>query len=398
MTNEKLQFYVNTLVIETLLSDPRLVKGAQSSGIISSVIQTAYNYIKGKISSFENSQDKVGAIIDFIIPGALSAFGSPLLATITWIAENVFHFSFSAILKDVASEIKNLINGGKQTTTSEVQNAVIKSVVNNMPSAPSGQDTGKASDNIVKQNMTLREAQLYKLSFLNFLDQNPTFDPFNPKLTIKVAAGLLSFIGTRSKLTKIIIAVISWFVTAVLAASGFMVAGDVIHSIVGNISGSGGSAANSSSTSTVSTVSNAPSQTRFKVSQNYNEESYNGPNSRWALGGDVSELPDLIVSWATEIYPDLKGHENEIKSDTIFNDVVNTIKAYNKGGTPGAIFIPTQWHSRKDIVDQFMAELAKNIPVSPQSNPAQSVQPSGSAIKPIPNYTPPTNKPEGVAV
>lgn len=384
MVNEELQFYVDTLVLETILSNPRLSKNAQS-GMVSSLLQKVFQYTHEKIKDIQDSDHKIEMITNFLIPGMLTAFGFPFLGFLSKIGQMVFHIDFAKILGDIASSVKSLIVGGKQASSGEVDSVVNKVVMNNYPPEPTETDINKflpAQERVVTNKLTLREAHLIKIAFADYALNNPEVNLHDPEMNVKFAAGLFqsalaSFLSSRHKTMKILISVLGWMVKAILASAGFMVAGDAINKIVGGTTNPIDGSQQSNKTEPTSVMA-PPTQNIFKVNPGYVTENNNGPYARWMIQVDPNTIDNLLVSWTTDIYPDLKGQESAVRSSRTFQSVADVIKAYNAGGPSNVTFIPRQWKSRKQVVDNFMAELASTIhkdapPVNNGQKPALEV-------------------------
>lgn len=391
MVNEGLQFYVDTLIVENLMSDPRLSKQAQS-GLVTSLIQKVYDYAHAQLQEFKDSDHKIAWLTNFLVPGVLTAFGFPVLGFLSRLAEVFFGMDFAKIFAEAGEAIKNLVVGGKQTNSAAVDGAISHAVINaplGKPDPSSEEELEQRKQMLTSAKMTFRESQLFKIALVDFLEKNPEVNLTDPEINIKFAAGwfssgLSTFVASRHKTVKILIAVIGWIAKALLAAGGFMVVGDVINSIIG-----GGKPASSSDTipsgapsSETQTSVDTANQNVFPVNPGYTAENFNTPYSRWVIQSDPSSVDHLLLSWATEIYPSLRGHESEITSLGTFQSVEQIIKAYNAGGPPNMTFIPRQWKSRKQVVDNFMNEAASKI--KPSSTPLVP-----GTVGTIPNYHPP---------
>lgn len=390
MVNEGLQFYVDTLIVENLMSDPRLSKQAQS-GLVTSLIQKVFNYAHEQMQEFKDSDHKIAWLTNFLVPGVLTAFGFPVLGFLSRLAEVFFGMDFAKIFAEAGEAIKNLVVGGKQTNSAAVDSAISKVVINTplgKPDPSSEEELEQRKQMLASAKMTFRESQLFKIALVDYLEKNPDVNLTDPEINIKFAAGwfssgLSTFVASRHKTIKILIAVIGWIAKALLAAGGFMVMGDVINSVIGGKSTSpsseaipSGAASNEPQTS----IDNA-NQNVFPVNPAYTPESFNTPYARWVIQSDPSSIDHLLLSWTIDIYPSLRGHESEIRGLGTFQSVEQIIKAYNAGGPPNMTFIPRQWKSRKQVVDNFMNEAASKI--KPSSSPL-----APGTVNPIPNYHP----------
>lgn len=354
----ELQFFADTLIIETLLSDPRINKKAQASFVPSLV-----NKVKDYASSHIDSNNKVSSVLAILTPGILTVLGFPVLGFLVKLSEMVFHIDLSSIFSSIGTSVAELINDNKQTDSNSVINAVQSAIESNAGSEPTEEEANKFFN--IKSSFTLREAQLFKIALADFAAKNSYFDFDNPKFNMKFAAGvmgsLLSAFGlSKFKLLKILASVISWIVRVVLWSAGFMVAGDAVHHMMGT--------SNSVSTkeniihpvSTVSVPANHESIT-LKVNPNYSSESFNNALSTWMLPGNVSSIMETIISWATEIYPELKGFENLLKSTSGFHNLNKIIQEYNEGSNLGFVVMPKQFTSRKQVVDTFVSEIQNDV-------------------------------------
>lgn len=395
MVNQKLQSYVDLLVIETILSDPRITKTAQS-GVVSSLIQTVYNWASEQFNEFKASDQKAEMIFNFLIPGILGGFGFPVLGFLAKLAQVLFGIDFAAILKSIGSSLKNVISSGGKVSDGEVDSVVSNIFSAHMPPDPTEDDMAKfVSPNMIKtEHMTLREANLFKIALTDYVSKNPDVNLINPEINIKFAAGLFgsalaTFIGSRGKTVKILISLVGWIFKTTLYAGGYMAVGSIIGKLIGHSTSDETTSTEPTGSKTTNVPMASPRQNVFPVSSSYAEENFNGPASRWTISGDVSNIDSMLVAWTDEIYPTVKGHEDIMKSCGTFQTVVNIIKSYNQGGPPSVIFMPRQWKSRKQVIDLFMGEVALKAPSSSPSAPATLGKPQ---ITPIPNATAPETK------
>ena len=78
-TSREISFYVDTMIVETLLTDSHLVKSAQAGGFISGLIGKVKDYFGAHF----NSENKAGSVINMLAPGVISiglgAMGLPWL-------------------------------------------------------------------------------------------------------------------------------------------------------------------------------------------------------------------------------------------------------------------------------------------------------------------------------
>lgn len=371
MFNEKLKFYNDTLVIEALLGEP-IIKTAQFANVphIGSFLQSVFDHVKGEFKNPDGSVN-AGAVVDVIGPTILAFSGHPILGALWRISESLFGFKTENIIKSITDNIRPLIEGGEQVDPQQVD-AIVSNAVN--ANVPAASDTNPADDKIIK-SFTLRKAKLFRISLDSFLEKNPNLNISSYKMQKKFGREVFGgLFRTASATTKsLLFTVISWIVKAILAGAGIMIIGKIVKHFVGN--------KNAPESSAPQSV-----QTKFKPNPNYSEEDFNGPNeSLWVVNIDQNSFPTLLMHWAEEIYPALMGKDKLIESCSTFQKTLNEIRAFNKGGNSSSTAIPREWHSRKDIVDNFIDEVANRSPDAPKPTPAQKpVEQS----KPVPNAIP----------
>jgi len=89
----------------------------------------------------------------------------------------------------------------------------------------------------------------------------------------------------------------------------------------------------------------------------------NAYNTAWVVKLINNSIPDTLIAWALRIYPQLAGHENEIRQSSSFNNMVSILDNNYNTNTPAYLeIIPNSGlHTWKDIVDRFVGETARNI-------------------------------------
>ena len=282
--NPELQIFADTLIIEELFKD-KFIKQAEG-GFVPGLINSVENYVSGHI----DPNNKTESVINLLAPGILFASGMPWwLIGVYEIADKLFEINFGTIFSSIKSGISSLISGGKQTDSGSV-GSVIKTAL-----SPFWSDSSEAND---KHAVTMRDAQLFKIALSSFVSKYPDF--YNHKTAGSQSyAQLLGL--TKNKTGNVLFAALTWIVVALLATAGFMVAGDVIHNLLGN----------KTKTPTPSTTPSAiDSSFALNVNPEYSSENFNNGLSSWTLPGNVNSLDSTFVSWAVEIYPQLKGYEN----------------------------------------------------------------------------------------
>lgn len=340
MSRPELQIFKETLVVQALLVD-RFVKNAEG-GFIPGLVDTVKNYASNHI----DPDNKVGSVLSLLVPGVLTVMGSPWLAMLYELADSVFHINLAGVFSSIKSGIGRLISGGKQTDSASV-GGVLDSIFGGLEGAT------KTS------SMTLREAQLFKMAMDTFVQAHPDFATSKPRIQVKLAAGFFGLV--KYKAIRALYSVVKWIVLVILASAGFMVAGDAIHSVVGNVTGP---AATKPTDPNAPAAAGTPTPTQsveLQVNPSYSEENYNSSMSSWTIPGSASNIGQLILSWVSDIYPQLAGYNVLVSSISGYNRIVREIQQANSGNTLGFISIPKQYKSRKQVVDTFIPEIQNKL-------------------------------------
>lgn len=89
----------------------------------------------------------------------------------------------------------------------------------------------------------------------------------------------------------------------------------------------------------------------------------NGPNNQWWIKVPGGDIRNVMVQWATKIYPELKGHEAEIRKSKTFDKTAYALaRGYDASRMRGWLKVPpSNLHTWRDIVDTFVAEAAMRI-------------------------------------
>lgn len=346
-------FTKDKLILEAILIDDTMVKSAQS-GIFEGLFNKTKEYAKEQIKE----DDKLGSIVDLLAPGILWASGFKTISIILEVAQHWFGFSISKIFEEIATSIRSALTGNKQISSDNVEHIVSQAVQNNSGKEPTQEDLDKAQHYQITAELELEDVILYKTAIKQLSGQN-----------IIKHAGLLQFIGLRGTTGSILIKVIKWAVMAVLAAGGFLVATNAVDSVLGI----GPKSKEPSDQSSQAISLKSSTQSLLKVNPSYEEEKYN-LTSHWIETVPPSQIGNDILQWAKEIYPDLNNEDTTIENSSGFNQVVHLIQNYNRTNTTDITFIPKSFTSKKEVVDQFIDEVASKLQNKLTSNPSQMQQ------------------------
>jgi hypothetical protein len=364
LSKGELSFYVDTMVVETLLLDNHLSKTAQAGSIVSGLIEKVTHYVNNHI----DPNDKVGSLLNILAPGALSvafsAMGLGWLGILFGLALKVFNIDVKGILSSIYDKVKSMISGGKQVSSTEVDDAVQSSVQEHVTPATE-EEAGQAMQLLdrKKSSQLLRDARMLKLAMVAY---------HQAEMKKQALPSFLSMFSSRKSTTaNILTKVLGWIFKIALASAGFMVAGDVINKFLGRpnalddtIQKGRPVGQSESGTTTEAPALTLPvsHQTKFPMNPGFRSEVRNTGSSNWveSVANDRPSIESMLVQFAKDVYQGLNGKESIIRSTPGFRAIADKITFYNHQaeGNP-MVFIPRYFKSKKQIVDYFIDDVAQ---------------------------------------
>lgn len=384
--NDRVSLYVDTLVINDIVSDPYFNKKAGlgdffgSSSLLggsSTGLSNDSEIMSGCVSYFSSKVDPSNPTKSFtnlLAPGAvlvgLSSLGMPVIGTLVGLLMSVFKVDVHGMLKSAYEAVERLISGGKKTTSEQVDSAIQTAASQHVtPATEQEAEAAKKSltespgvsaaddgefDNYVKAK--LREARSVKLTIIHYEE------------SLRKNAGLGSFFNIfasrKAASSNIFIRIISLFFKIGLASLGLMVAGDLINKYVGI---GGNSSPSPAANETPPTPLQTSTQKTFPVSNNYAPESNNSGSVRWIESYTNNEdgIEKMLLDFANEVYGGLGDKQQEITSSTAFKSLLDDLVSYNRRARGQSIVvIPNYYHSKKQIVDMFIDDVARKTQIS----------------------------------
>jgi hypothetical protein len=337
-TTSQVNNYFDLLVIETLLSSGGLSKVAQQAP---TMMDGVVDKIKSYMSNNIDPNDKAGSVLDMLAPGiistTLSLFGLGKIGLILGFLARMFHFDLAGILRDIWEGLKSELSGGKSTTSDRVHNIVQTAVQSN--SAPAA-DTNRVANK-------LRDAQILKIALDNYK-------------TGKLAFGAKP---TASMLTSIL----SFLFRVIISAAGLMLAGDAMNHFLGRPNALDNPIRDGKPVGDFASPASLPvaSQTRFPSNPSYQDTVRNSETTNWteSVSNNDSSIQQMLINFAKEVYQGLDGQEAIIQASPYFHNVAETISWYNHQHPGGPIvFIPRFFTTKKQLVDQFIGDVAQKAP------------------------------------
>jgi hypothetical protein len=349
--NSSLQFYLDTLVIQSAFGDENLRKQAEES-VAGELISAVKNYVGSKI----DQDDKGGTIVNVLAPGVvvsmLRALGLGWLSYVAGIAMNVFHVDVNSIIKSILETLLPKIKDGVKLTQEEVASTVESAFAPEANKEMTQEETEQ-----LKKSFTVREATLYRVGMEETIKE----------YQLTKNAGLFDLIsGGRKGTVSLLAKAIKWIFFVVLSSAGVMVAGDAINLITGRPNSFNGTIQNGKPIN--QQVVSSPvisTQTKFKLNPNYNNKILNSKNATWVETGtaSASNVQDMVLEWMSEVYEGTKQYENVAVNTVGFKNVVQEIIDYNSGNMASTVmYIPRMFSTKKNAIDIFIDQVANKAP------------------------------------
>jgi hypothetical protein len=354
MSSADIRFYVDTLIVETIMGDPSLVKRGDTNGMLSGVAPLITDYVSQHI----NPEDKVGSVIDMLAPtaifGLFKLFGHGTLGLLFGVLASALHINIGGMVEVLWQEVKNTLSNGQKVVPSQIDSAVSQAV---QQYAPQEEDQSPADtmENSIAQD--LRHARGLRLSLEQYDRQLFRLT----KQTIPEQQLFAYAIGRGARTTSMLGRILGWIFKVALMSAGFMVAGDVANKMLGRPNAlSGNYQAGSPQTASPAAVPTPiTTQTTFKVNPSYQNTPAPQP---WAenVTNDASSIENMLVNFTKDVYAGLDGKESAIQSSPTFQAVRDQIVWYNHAaaGEP-KVYLPSMYANKKAIVDHYIDEVAK---------------------------------------
>lgn len=353
ISNRDISFYVDIMVVETIMKDDALFKQAASSGLVMSLVGKVKDYVGAHI----DPNNKADSLINILGPGAIwtafRAFGFGWLGTLITLAMKVFNIDLGAAVISIWGKLKGEIEGDKPTTSAQVDSIVQSAIQDN--TKPLTQEDADKVENQIKSSsydQSIRDARLVKLTMIQFHNG-----------TLHKEAGILSSLtGRQSKVGSTLSRVIGLIFKVALASAGLMVAGDVVNKFIGRPNALDGSIQQGKPVQQAAPAPAMPAtkQTKFKQKPSYKLE-HNNSNVTWTehVPNNEQSIGQMLVGFAKDVYDGLDGQESNIEGTAGFQAIQDRITFFNRNAQNSpVVFIPSEFTSKKQIVDYFIDDVA----------------------------------------
>ncbi len=367
IANSEVSFCVDTLLVETILSDSKFHKTA---GFVSDVLTKVREYLSTKI----DKEHPVRSVLAALAPGALWLFlqsiGLGKWGFLLGLLADVFHVDIPGMLKSLYEKVSEMITGNHKVSSSQVDSAVQE--VAQQYSAPGSEQEAQegyralqqkrekapeADDHKVYSSLELLEdARMFRLALIEYEHQKM-------RLT-KNAIGMPDFLKgygrTKAKGSSLLARIFGWIVKIALLSAGLMVAGDAISGAVGLPSSMTGTYQYKADEKTPETTAPLAPVGPHSTQTKYQFKADSPLPFAMNMTNNPTNIENMLIQFAKDTYNGLDGKENIIRMSPAFQAVKDNIAWFNVHN-PGTAqtFIPRNFTSRRQLVDYFIDDVAQ---------------------------------------
>jgi hypothetical protein len=333
-----ISFYVDALIVETVLGNGQFQKTADSS-MVSSLLSGVGTHVKSLLA--DNAGDTVESILNILGPGLVAFLAGGWFGMLAGLALKMFDINIGSILRSFWQSIRGEFGSSNKVTTQQIDAHMQQAVQSNTPAAEADTPTIAA---------LMYDAKLLRLAVEDYDRQ--TFRLFKegaPTSMIRSLRGL-GAVRTISILSRILGAIVK----VALYSAGLTIGAHYLKKYMGMED----SSKDSSTESTTAPNPSAPvaTQTKFHLKGD-------APlPASVAITNTPDSIENQIIQWAKETYDGLDGQEENMKRTPAFQTVKEDIVWHNSR-SPGnqVVFLPTNFTSKKKLVDFFIDDVAKNV-------------------------------------
>lgn len=343
--NSEISFYVDMMIAETILANDDIIKTAQLSQMFD--FNSIGDWITGYVKEHYNENDKVGSLVNFVMPGIVaSLLGGPLGFLVGFLMD-MFDVDTMGALRTAYKKFEELLS-----TSNGVSAPQIDQIVSSSVDEHSGAAVEKAAEvnqySILKANpyaKKIRQAKLLKLDLIAYQNGKPIISN----------AGIFSFITTKVAGKNILKSILSFIFKVIFKSAAVMVAADVANKVLDRPSGLTPGSLQKSREERDNATSMS-TQTKFKKNLSYSDNQLNSVH----ITNNKENIEQIVIDAANEVYQGLEDQDSNIKSCNNFNILVENIVWYNRKsvGDP-VVFIPPEFNSKKKMADTFMDQLSQ---------------------------------------
>ena len=196
-------------------------------------------------------------------------------------------------------------------------------------------------------------------------------DYYEINLLNKIAAPKGSWFSNyssrKSGTTSILSQILSFVFRAIIASAGLMVAGDAMNHFLNRPNALDNSVKDGKPSPKEEASSFIPSTNNLSINPSYQNITKNSNTTNWIenITNNASNISQMLLSFAKDVYQNINNYDSLIQANPYFQNLVETIAWYNHE-SPGSptVFIPKMFTTKKQLVDQFMNDVAEKIPAT----------------------------------
>jgi len=312
------------LIIEALSSFP-ITKTAsvEEPSYLSTLVKGISSYVSNKFQGDITPSKVFNFLSPAIIYQIFSALNMKWIGVLAGLLTSVFKVDVASLVSKIISEIGSLIKQGTNISSDQISSIV---------------------DSIIPENVkTASMEQLIKTAWGNSMKENTLLEAVDK---LKNAFNLSSNQGLVSRLLTVLSSVLSWFFITFVTATGFLVAGDAVGSLVKKYL-----------PNIASPKEHIPDDKSDKPEKSSIKDMFKS-NEGWteSIKNTRANIINLVLDYIEKKYP--KADEVKIVNSPIFKAVVNHIENNNLH-TKNYMFviIPKNFKSPDDIADTIMSSI-----------------------------------------
>lgn len=345
-TSGEISFYVDTLLVETVLAEPNLYKKA---GFITDALSRIKEYLSSKI----DKDNPVASVLNLLAPTAITmlfrSLGFGGFGLLLGLLTTVFHVNVVGMIGSLYEKVKEMISGGQHVHPTQIDEAVNSTIEEHSTPATEQearegyqklqeQHASPADDGVVYSSLDLlHSAKIFRLGLIEYERQNMRLIK-----QADMASFMKGFSGTKAQGTSLLGRILGWIFKFALTAAGLLTIGAIVEHFTGEHSNEPEAPSGPVSTQTkYHLVGDSPVPNQMAVS--------NTPGN----------IEDMLIQFAKDVYSGLDGKEALIKSTPGFQAAKEKIawqNVYNPGSR--TTIMPPGFNSKKKIVDYFIDQVA----------------------------------------
>lgn len=324
--NAEIEYFSDTLVMDKMMKiiaihDCALVK--ESAFDVSSLLEG----IKSGVSSQVNKNSPIESVVNLLLPGALWKI-SPIFGILATAAE-LAGFNLFSIWRDITGPVASKISAGEKLTPQEV-NDIGQQQISAHASFRNYEDINVLSEMDKNGLISLGSTKTAGQSWFSWIFGNLLGSDSSPGKT-KAKFSILRFIT----------GILTWTVKSILLSAGLLAIGGGIMSFFGK-------------------KPQGPGAQTEQTQQSSSNQTNQNSSDQWIVPLNGKSPPDMLMEWATDKFPQLQGHEEEIDNTPSF---WNTVREVAKDYRPGQseIQIPPQFKNPEDILSKFVPDVINEL-------------------------------------